>query len=384
MKKLRTLLPVFLSAFVALIAANAGYAFAASTPPAEFVVDVPEEFFAASIASVGDGRYCVSGYIFHDDVPNNSAMVVLVDAHARRVLWKTDIPYAKDHYENSSVDCVRSGEFYYVLTQERTDSLEAQSDTLLVMSKISSAGKLLKSQRVDVGRDVWPNLFQAGPEGLSLVGGASTDSIDRGGKRSLFVAHFDRDLSRTQLVVLPTGAFWDPSYAKLDGTSLTIAGGFLPNEHAKGAANEGYAVSKIDLSRARYVWSTFVAPPNRQAQGAVSLPDGSMAYVGVGDDRLLLSVIDASGHVARRLSAPRTICSVDALGVKDGKVQIVGTRCGETHSMLLLDIDPTSGTVLASRDIGDGAGAVSFDDDAVWMFVGKPGSDRKLFRRVAR
>ena len=35
MKKLRTLLPVFLSAFVALIAANAGYAFAASTPPAE-------------------------------------------------------------------------------------------------------------------------------------------------------------------------------------------------------------------------------------------------------------------------------------------------------------------------------------------------------------
>lgn len=389
MKKLRTLLRILLSLFVTValltvIALVADPAFAAPAPPADFALDVPAEFTASSIAGVGDGLYCVSGYIYHDDVPNHSAMVMLVDAHARRVLWKTDIPYAKDHYENASVDCIRSGEFYYVLTQERTDSFEAQSDTQLIMSKISSTGKLLKSRRVDVGKDVWPNLFEAGPEGLSLVGGASTDSIDRGGKRSLFFARFDRDLSRTQLIALPTGAFWSGSDAKLDGTSLIISGDFLPNEGASGSAREGYAVSKIDLSRERYVWSTFVAPPNRQAQGAVLLPDGSVAYVGVDDDRLLLTVIDASGHAMRRMSAPRPVCSVDALGVKGGQLQMAGTRCGEKHSMLLLDIDPKTGTIVTSRDIGDGATAVSFDGDAVWMVVAKPGSDRKLFRRVAR
>lgn len=381
MKKLRALLRVLLSLFAVSIA---GSAFAAPAPPVEFTLDVPAEFSASSIAGVGDGLFCVSGYVYHDDVPNNSAMVVLIDAHARRVLWKTDIPYAKDHYENSSVDCIRSGEFYYVLSQERTDSFEAQNHTQLIVSKISSTGKLVKSRRVDVGRDVWPNLFEADPEGLSLVGGASTDSIDRGGKRSLFLARFDRDLSRTQLVVLPTGAFWSASDAKLNGTSLTISGDFLPNEGASGSAREGYAVSKIDLSRQRYVWSTFVAPPNRQAQGAVVLPDGSVAYVGIDGDRLLLSVIDASGHATRRMSAQRTVCSVDALGVKDGKLQVAGRRCGEKPSMLLLDIDPAAGTIVTSREIGDGATAVTFDGDAVSMVIAQAGNDRKLFRRVAR
>lgn len=381
MKTLRTLLSVGLSLCVTLVAQHA---LAAPAPSTDFALDVPAEFTASSITPVGDGLYCVSGDVFHDEVPNYSAMVVLVDTHARRVLWKTDIPYAKDHYENSGGKCIRDGEFYYALTAERTDSFEAQSDTQLIMSKLSSTGKLVKSQRVDVGRDVWANLFEAGPDGLSLVGGASTDSVDRGGKRSLFLARFDRDLSRKQLVVLPTGAFWNETYAKLDGSSLIISGEFLANAGASASAHEGYAVSKVDLGRARYVWSTFVYPSDTKAQRAVSLSDGSIAYVGVSGDQLLISVIDASGRVARRMSAQKTVCSVDALGAKASTLQVVGAGCGKQHSTLLLDIDSMTGAILASRDIGEGTTAVSFEGDAVWRVVAKPGTDRKILSRVAR
>lgn len=381
MKKFCTVLPAVLSLFVTL---GARHAFATSTPSANFALDVPAEFTASSITPAGNGLYCVSGDVYHDDVPNNSAMIVLVDAYARRVLWKTDIPYAKNHYENSGIRCIRDGEFYYALTEERTDSFEAQSHTQLVVSKLSSNGKLLKSQRVDIDRDVWSNLFEAGPDGLSIVGGASTDSVDRGGKRSLFWARFDRDLSRKQLVVLPTGAFWNGAYAKLDGASLIISGEFLPNAGTSPTAHEGFAVSKVDLGRARYVWSTFVYPLDIQAQRAVSLPDGSIAYAGVSGDRLSISVIDASGRVARRMPVQKTVCSVDALGVKAATLQVVGTRCGKPQSTLLLDIDPTTGAIVASRDIGAGATAVSFDSDAVWMVVAKPDSDRKIFSRVMR
>lgn len=381
MKKIRTLLSVVLWLFVVLMARHA---FAAPAPSADFVLDVPAEFTASSITAVGDGLYCVSGDVFHDEVPSYSAMVALVDSRTRRTRWKTNIPYAKDHYQNSAGKCIRDGEFYYVLTEERTDSFEAQSHTQLIVSKISSTGKLLKSQRVDVARDVWSNLFEAGPEGLSIVGGASTDSVGRGGRRSLFWDRLDRDLSRKQLVVLPTGAFWTGTYAKLDGASLVISGAFLANAGTGASAREGYAVSKVDLSRERYVWSTFVYPLKMEAQRAVSVADGSIAYVGVNEDHLLVSVIDASGRVARSMSAQKAVCSVDALGVKAAALQVVGTRCGKPQSTLLLDMDPTTGAIASSRDIGEGTTAALIDGDAIWMVLAKPDSDRKIFRRVPR
>jgi hypothetical protein len=107
----------------------------------------------------------------------------------------------------------------------------------------------------------------------------------------------------------------------------------------------------------------------------------------VSDDRLLLTVIDASWHVRRRMSLQRTVCSVDALGVKATTLQVVGTGCGEQqsqHSTRLLDIDPTTGSIVGSRDIGADATAVAYVGDAVWMIIGKTGSDRKRMRRVAR
>lgn len=359
-----------------------GHAFAAPAPSADIALDVPAAFTASSIAAVGGGLYCLAGFVYHDEVPNASALAVLVDTNARRVVWKTDIPFAKDHYENTATDCLREGDAYYVLTEEHTDSRPDQNQTELVLSKISETGKLLAARHIDVGLDVWANRFQAGPQGVSIVGGTSSDSLSRDGKRSLFFAQFDQDLSRKQLIVLPTGAFWSAS-AKLDGESLLIAGEFLPNSGAA-AKHEGCAVSKVELGKARYVWSTFVYPLDIDAQHAIFLPDGGAAYVGVNKDHLLISMIDSAGHVARRLSAQKSICTVDALSLKGTALQIVGSSCADQHATLLLDVDPTTGEIASSRPIGDDIAAVLFDGDSLAVVSGKSWTDRKVFSRVAR
>lgn len=383
MKKVRARLSAALFLSLSLIA-SCGFAASASQSSADIVLDVPAEFTASSITAAGEGLYCISGDVYHDEVPNHSAMMLLVDTRARRVLWKTDIPYAKNHFENAGMKCIRHGDFYYALTEERTDSSAAQSHTQLIVSKISSTGKLLKAQRIDIGADVWENLFEEGPDGLSIVGGTSTDAVDRDGKRSLFLVRLDQDLARKQTVVLPTGAFWTGSYAKLDGASLLISGQFLANPGASASVHEGYAVSRIDLGKMRYVWSTFVYPTNIGAQGAVSLPDGGIADVGMSGDRLSISLIDASGRVARRVSMKSAICSVDALSVKAALLQIVGTGCGDKHAALLLDIDPAAGAIVASRDLGDGATGASFDGDALWTVVAQSNGERQVLRRVIR
>ncbi|WP_206951991.1 hypothetical protein [Trinickia acidisoli] len=380
MKRLRTFLLTAVHVFVALAGRNA---FAAQAPSADIPLNVPAAFTASAITAVGGGLYCLAGAVYHDDVPNESAMVVLVDTHERRVVWKTDIPYAKDHFDNTALKCVRSGPFFYALTEERTDSVADQSQSEVVLSKISPTGKLLKARRVDVGFDVWSNLLEAGPEGLSLVGGASTDSIDHGGKRSLFLARFDQDLARQQRVVLPTGAFWLGTHAKLEGQSLLIAGQFLSNAGTTAAAHEGYAVSKVDFGKARYVWSTLVYPLATQSEDAVFLPDGSIADIGLSDDHLLVSVVDASGRVVQRFSEPKAICSVDALGAKDSILQAVGKACGSEHGTLMLDIDLAGGHVVSSRQVGDDTTASLFDGDAL-VSVAAPARGGKVLRRIGR
>jgi hypothetical protein len=380
MKKLRTLLAAVLNLFVILIA---GHALAAPALSTDIALDVPKAFTASSIRAVGAGLYCVAGFVYHDEVPNASALVLLVDTNEGRVVWKAAIPFAKEHYENTATNCLREGEAYYVLTEEHTSSRPDQNQTELVLNKLSDTGKLLATRQLDVGFDVWANRFQAGEQGVSIVGGASSDSLSRGGKRSLFLARFDDDLSRKQLIVLPTGAFWAAS-AKLDGQSLLIAGEFLPNAGAGAAAHEGCAVSKVDLGKARYVWSTYVYPLDVQAQHALFLPDGGTAYVGMKKDHLVISMIDRAGRVTRRWSAPRSICTVDALGLKGPALQVVGTSCADRHATLLLDVDSTTGDIASSRQIGSDIAAVSFDEDSIAVVSGESWTDPKVFSRMAR
>ena len=154
MKRISTRLRAVLQLFAVLAAAPA---LAAPAPSTDITLDVPAAFTASSITAADGGLYCVIGFVYHDEVPNASALAVLVDTNEHRVVWKTGIPYAKDHYENTATDCVREGDAYYVLTEEHTDSRPDRNQTQLVLNKLSGAGKLLASRQVDVGVNVWAN-----------------------------------------------------------------------------------------------------------------------------------------------------------------------------------------------------------------------------------
>lgn len=361
----------------------AGGAIGAAPPSADIALNVSQPFTARAIAAVGPGLYCVTGSVYHDEVPNESALAMLVDSRERRVVWKTDIPYAKNHFENVATSCLRDGDAYYVLTEEHTDSVANQNRTELVLNRLAATGKLIKQQHVDIDVDVWANQFEAGPDGLSIVGGMSTQSLDQGGKRSLFWTVFDRDLSRKQLTVLPTGAFWSGTRAKRDGENLAIAGEFLPNEGTAASANEGYAVSKINLRKARYVWSTRVYPAKTEAVDALFLPDGRTAFIGLSDRQQIVSLLDSSGHVANRFARSKAICGVDALGIEGAALQVVGKSCKDEHAMLLLGIDLATGDVASSRQIGENASAALFDNDAL-VTVATNASGGAVLRRTAR
>lgn len=356
--------------------------FAAPAPSADVPLNVPDGFSAYSITPIGKGLYCVAGGLYHDEVPNESATVVLVDTNEHRVVWKTDIPYSKKNFENTAFGCVSDGVSYYALTQERTNSAAELSQSELVLSRISTTGKLLAQRRVNVGRDEWANLFEAGVDGLSIVGGTSSDAVDHGGKLSLFVARFDSNLTRKRLITLPTGAFWTGTRARLDGYSLLIAGQFDGNAGAASSGCQGYAVSKIDLDRQRYVWSTFVYPLKMPAEAPVFLRDGRVAYVGLSGDHLLVSIVDGTGKMVRQFSGRKTICSIEALGVKGSVLQAVGASCGNEHSTTMLDIDLTNGDVVSSRHIGDDTKASLFDGDALVSIAGR--GHRQVFRRSGR
>jgi hypothetical protein len=362
----------------------AGAVLGAPALSSDVALDVSQPFSARAIAAVGAEQYCVTGAVYHDEIPNDSAMAMLVDSRRHRVLWKADIPFAKDHFENVATACLRDGDAYYVLTEEHTDSVANRNRTELVVNQLSATGKLIKQRRIDIDANVWANRFEASPDGLSIVGGTSTQSLEQGGKRSVFRAVFDRDLTRRQLTVLPTGAFSSDASAKLDGDSLRIAGQFLPNEGTAASSNDGYAASKIDLRKERYVWSTPVYPLKTEAADAIFLPDGRTAFVGLNDRQQIVSLLDSSGHVANRFAKPKAICGVDALGIKGGAIlQVVGKSCKDDHATSMLDIDLATGDVTSLRQVGENASGTLFEDDAL-VIVSAPAGGGAVLHRTAR
>jgi len=103
-----------LSNFV-LAAASGGTAV-----PIDIPLGVREGFSATAIAPIGSGRYCVTGSVYEDAGPSDSALVLLVDVNSRQVVWRTRLPYGHDYVGNTATRCMGDGNAFYVITQERT------------------------------------------------------------------------------------------------------------------------------------------------------------------------------------------------------------------------------------------------------------------------
>lgn len=125
----------------------------ASAQAVDIPLGTPDGFSANAIDPIGNDRHCVSGDVFDEDGPSRSTMVVMVDAHSRRALWRTAIPYRSDYASNSAVACGSDGHSIYALTEDHTQSSESLSQTRGVVNRISLAGKLEKRQPIQAGFD---------------------------------------------------------------------------------------------------------------------------------------------------------------------------------------------------------------------------------------
>lgn len=156
----------------------------AAQAAASAIVDIPlgtpDGFTATSIASVGNGKYCVSGSVYDDAGPSESALVLLVDSTRRQVLWQTRIPYPHDYVGNTATNCASDGGAYYVLSQESTNSSEELNQTRITINKLSIDGQLQRQKTIEAGFDEWAYLLDVRPDTVSIAGGTS-ETLNRGG-----------------------------------------------------------------------------------------------------------------------------------------------------------------------------------------------------------
>lgn len=381
--KRRFLLPALLGIFGSILSASA---IAASPQSVDIRLDHSDDFGAYAIEPIGNDQYCLAGDIYHDEVPNTSGFVMLVDASKRRVVWSLDIPYAKSNASNVALSCKSDGESLYVLSQEQTDSSPSVSQSELVLSKISASGKLLKRQRVSAGFDEWDYLLSVDANGISVAGGMN-DALNRSGKFSVFMASFDKELKPQSVTTLPTGAFWVDTHARLEGQHLFMAGQFMANGSQGSSGHDGYAVSKVDLSKGGYVWSTYVYPRDLLRTKTAFLPDGRVAYVGLSASNrppLLVSLIDSAGKLKKEgftLSQP--ICDAKALAPNGSVLEIIGRSCSDEHSWFSVKIDLAAEKVIGNQRFDKDVDAVQAEGNAWLSVVGDIGAP-KTFKRIAR
>lgn len=374
-----------LSILLGFVASVAVTGAVAAGPSLEIPLGNSDDFSAAAIEPLGNDQYCLAGDVYHDDVPNTSAMAMLVDADKRRVVWSSDIPYAKSHNANSALACKSDGTFFYVLSQEETDSSPPLSLSKLVLTKISASGKLLEQRYVSAGLDEWPYLLNVDANGISVAGGMN-DARNRTGKSSIFFAQFDKDLKPQGVIKLSTGAFWTHTSAKLDGQNLFLAGQFIPNDGQAASGHDGFAVSKVALSKRGYVWSTYVYPIQLTANAAF-LMDGSVAYVGLSSDKaplLLVSLVDAAGKLKKEsFSLNQPICSADSIASEGSVLEVIGQSCSDKHSWMMVKLDVSGQRVISVQRFDKDVNAAQVDGKA-WVSVVGDSGVRKTFKRSAR
>jgi hypothetical protein len=323
----------------------------------------------------------VSGFVYDDAGPSESAFILLVDANSRQVIWRTPIPRGHDYVNSSATRCMSKGSAYYAITQENTNSSESLNQTRVVVNKISGKGKLLRQQPVGAGFDEWSYLLDVQPDAISVAGGASA-TLGRGGKFANFVAQFDANLVRTKMVKLDSGAFWTGSNAKLDGQHLFVAGQFLPNI-ASSDEHEAFAASKIDLGSSKYTWSNYAPPTDTQQATSIFAPDGSTYTAALTATNLAVSVADRAGKTTNSFSVKKPLCGIDALTLDGHVLKAIGTSCKHESSSVIAAIDLAGKTAVVARQLDTDVSAVQFDDHS-WIGIVTTKANGKVFRRSAQ
>jgi hypothetical protein len=350
----------------------------ASAQAVDIPLGTPDGFRAEAVDPIGNGRYCISGSVYDDSGPSWSAMVVLVDANSRRVVWRTAIPYPRNDAGNSAFACGSDGHSIYAATVENTNSSESLNQKSVVLNRISAAGKLEKQQRIAAGFDEWFYLLDVNPTGIAVVGGTSATS-QQGGPFGSFVAQFNADLAPMGIKRFPSGAFGANSTARLDGRHLLVAGQFLPNA---GAGHDGYAVSKIDLDRNRYLWSTYVLPDVTLSTSVLLSPDGSAyAAASAPSGMLTVTALDHLGKVTSTFTAKSVeLCHLNAASLDGHTLKIFGDLCKDDNASLLLSVDLVSHGVSATHRFGTRLEGSGFDGGN-WIGVTETQGHGPVFRR---
>lgn len=352
---------------------------AESPATTDIPLGTPDGFSVATIASVGNGQYCVSGSVYDDAGPSESALVLLVDSTRRQILWQTSIPYAHDYVGNSATNCASDGSAYYVLSQEHTNSSEALNQNRITINKLSVTGKLQRQQTVEAGFDEWSYLLDARPDTISVAGGTSA-TLNRGGKFATFIVQFNSDLAQAKTMKLDSGAFWTGSSPKLDGWNLLVSGQFLPNTTSP-SGHEGFAVSKIDLVTSKYLWSSYVAPVDTRQAMSIFAPDGTTYTAALTATNLAVSLVNSAGKAVNNFSMKKPLCSIAALTLDGHVLKAIGSSCKRQSSSVIAAIDLRTKTALVSQLDGD-VSAPLFDGQS-WVGIVSTQAHGEVFRRSA-
>lgn len=356
-------------------------AIAASSASTDIPLGVPAGFISVAINSVGNALYCVSGEVLDDVASTKTAWVVLVDADKRQVVWKTSIPFEQPFVGNIAVQCASNGSTFYVLTQQRTHSEESLNQTKVIINQLSGTGKPQKHVPVDAGFDEWSYLLDVKPDAVSVVGGIS-DTLNRGGKFSTFLAQFDPNLTRTRLSKMPNGSFWTDTNARLDNSHLLVAGQFLPNSGSS-SGSEAFAVSSIDLSKDKYLWSTYVSPADERSEKSIFGADGASYYVALTATNLAVAVVDPAGKITNRFAVKKPVCDINALAIDGHTLSAIGATCDQNPRSVILAIDLTNKSATIAQRLDSSLSTAKFDGNA-WAGVADSQAKGAVFIRGAR
>lgn len=351
---------------------------AASAQTVDIPLGTPEGFSVSAVTPAGNGRYCISGRVYDDSGPSWSGMAVMVDANSRRVLWRTPIPFTHGYAGNSALACGAAGQSVYVVSVENTQSSESLNQKSVVLNRLSAAGKLEKQQTIRAGFDEWFYLFDVNPAGITVAGSTSEKSA-QGGPFGNYIAQFNTDLTQTGMKQLPSGAFGANSTASFDGKHLLVAGQFLPNP---GAGHDGYAVSKIDFDKSRYLWSTYTLPSVTLATSALVTQDGNVVAVASAPTGVLtITMLDRLGKIASTFTAKSAeFCKLKAASLDGHTLKLFGDACKGDNATQLLSVDLTLHTVSTAHAFKSQLQASAIDAGN-WIGVTKSHGHGPAFQR---
>ena len=351
---------------------------AQTSMPADIPLDIPDGFSATAIDIVGKEKYCVSGFLYNDAGPSQSAYVFLLDSMTGKVVWRTSLPPERGYIGSSATHCASNGDAYYVATEENTNSSESLNQTRVVLNKLSVNGRVLIKRPIAVGFDEWAYLLDVQPNAISVGGGASA-TLQRGGRFTTFLVQFDKELVRTNVVKMDSGAFWIGSSAKLQGQHMFVTGHFFPNKSSGG--KEAFASSKVDFSSGKYVWSNYAFPEETRQAVSAFASDGSIYSAALTPDRLEISTINSAGKTVNGLIVKKPLCHIDAASLVGNVLSAIGPSCKDNASSLVVYIDIAKKSVLTMSESNFAMSAPQFDGHT-WVGIAHDKKNGQLFKRI--